>query len=291
MKRPVAKLIVLIALMLTFIYSYCDRVMAITIHYYTDKAAILMYHHFHDNETTATISKEHFEQQLHYLQDKGYNFISLEQLIAFLENRGDIPANAVVLTFDDGYESTYEYAYPFMKKEKIPATFFLIAKHIGAKTGEIPKLTWKEIGEMQAAGFDFQSHSYDAHQFITSSSIGLKGDALTNSQFLPNSKRYENNDEYTNRIYEDLLTARTTLEKSLQKKVIFLSPPYGAQNSMVESIAGKAGYKYLLTAEYGVVDKTSQPTSLKRINAGQAGIDGERLHQLIVDYAGTFRTR
>ncbi len=291
MKRNVARLVVLIALMFTFIYSYSDRVMAIQIHYYTDKAAILMYHHFDDNETSATISAEHFEQQLLYLQDKGYNFISLEQLTAFLEGKGDIPANAVVLTLDDGYESTYQNAYPFLKEKQIPATFFLIAKHIGAKTGQIPKLDWKEIKEMQADGFDFQSHSYDSHQDIISSSIGFKGNALTNSQYLPSIRRYENNDEYTNRVYEDLFCAKKTLEKSLHKNVNVLSPPYGAQNSFVEAIAGKAGYKYLVTTEPGVVDKKSKPTALKRINAGQAGIDGESLHELIVKYAETYRAR
>lgn len=290
MKRNPARLTVLITFMLIFICSCSDRAMAIQFHYYTDKVAILMYHHFDDKETSETITGQHFEQQIRYLQDQGYNFISLEQLTAFMENRGDIPANAVVLTFDDGYESTYEHAYPFLKENQIPATFFLIAGHIGAESGEIPKLAWEEIEEMQKSGYDFQSHSYDLHQYVTSSSLGHKGNALTNSQYLPHLRRYENNEEYTRRVYEDFLTARTTLEKSLHKHVDYLSPPYGAQNSLVETMAEKAGYKYLLTTTPGMVDKTTQPTAFKRIDAGQAGMDGESLHQLIVKYARAYRT-
>ena len=291
MKRNVARFMVLLTLIFIFISTQADRVMAITVYYYTDKVAILTYHHFDDNESSATISKQRFEQQLLYLQEKGYNFISMEKLTAFLEKKGDIPVNAVVLTFDDGYESTYKNAYPFMKGKKIPATFFLIAKHIGAKSGEIPKLTWKEIKEMQAAGFDFQSHSYDSHQDIISSSIGIKGNALTNSQYISNIRRYEKNDEYTQRIYKDLFVAKATLEKGLQKNVDMLSPPYGAQNSLVESMAVKAGYKYLVTTEYGLVEQMSKPTALKRINAGQVGIDGESLHRIIVAYARAYRSR
>lgn len=289
MKRNAAKLAAILVLMLLFMVSSNDRAMAITIHYYTNQAAILMYHHFDENEADATISEKHFEQQILYLQDMGYNFISMQQLTAFLENKGDIPANAVVLTFDDGYESTYKNVYPFIREKKIPASFFLIAKRVGAKTGEIPKLTWKEIDEMQASGYDFESHTYDCHQSIISSSIGLKGNALTNSQFLADVRRYENSDEYNKRIYEDLLKAKITLEKSLHKNVNILSPPYGAQNSLVEAAAQKAGYTYLVTTDPGLVDKNSRSAALKRINAGQAGLDGAALHKLIVEYAGTYK--
>lgn len=285
MPRNAVKLIVLITLTIAFIYSYSDRAMAITIHYYSNRAVILMYHHFDDTETSVTINRQRFEEQLLYLQHKGYNFISLEQLTAFLENKGDIPPNAVVITFDDGYESTYKIAYPFMERKQIPATFFLITKHIGATQGEIPKLTWKEIREMYKHESDFQSHSYDSHKLI-SNSIGLQGEALTNRLYLPNERRYEHAYEYKKRIYNDLLTARTVLKDHLKNNVNTLALPYGAYNSLLQAIAGEAGYEYILTTEPGLVDKTSKPTALKRINAGQAGIDGETLHHLILQYGG-----
>jgi peptidoglycan/xylan/chitin deacetylase (PgdA/CDA1 family) len=47
--------------------------------------------------------------------------ISLEQAISNIS----LPLNPIVVTFDDGYKNNYTYAFPLLKKYKIPATFFV----------------------------------------------------------------------------------------------------------------------------------------------------------------------
>jgi biofilm PGA synthesis lipoprotein PgaB len=96
--------------------------------YYTDQVAILVYHHLGDDETGATISPEHFAAQIASLKNQGYNFISLKQLGDFLAGQQEIAPNAVVITFDDGYESIYKYAYPILVENHIPASIFVIVK-------------------------------------------------------------------------------------------------------------------------------------------------------------------
>ena len=39
---------------------------------------------------------------------------------------GDLPPRAVVITFDDGYRSVYEHAYPLLHERSLPATTYLV---------------------------------------------------------------------------------------------------------------------------------------------------------------------
>ena len=91
---------------------------------------ILMYHSVNDKSCPYIypdnmVSVENFEKQIAYLASKK-NVISLPELIGYVrEDR--LPANAVVITFDDGYYDFYSKAYPILKKYNVPCTLFLIS--------------------------------------------------------------------------------------------------------------------------------------------------------------------
>ena len=86
---------------------------------------------------------EVFEKQMRYLA-KNHNIVSLEELARALNDGGRIPPNAVVVTFDDGYEDNYVYAYPILHKYNIPATIFVIAGYV--RSGRI--LWWDKLREV-----------------------------------------------------------------------------------------------------------------------------------------------
>ena len=69
-----------------------------------------------------------FKEHLAYIR-KYYNIISLQALIESLKE-GKVPERSAIITFDDGFSDNYHFAYPILKKHKIPATIFLTTEAI-----------------------------------------------------------------------------------------------------------------------------------------------------------------
>lgn len=76
---------------------------------------------------------EQFEYQMKYISTF-YNPISEDKIAECLENNISIPKRSVLVTFDDGFDDNYYYAYPILKKYNIPATIFISTGYIGSET-------------------------------------------------------------------------------------------------------------------------------------------------------------
>lgn len=108
------------------------------------QVAVLMYHRVSPKEYSCnpeSISPQNFEKQMGYFS-RNYEILSLERLVEYMKQREPLPEKAVVITLDDGYKDNYRYAYPILKKYKIPATIFLATGHIG--TGDL--FWWDKVG-------------------------------------------------------------------------------------------------------------------------------------------------
>jgi peptidoglycan/xylan/chitin deacetylase (PgdA/CDA1 family) len=92
---------------------------------------ILTYHRINnDNDPFFTgIPVNIFESQMRYISSF-FHVLSLEEALERIHLR-DIPDNAVVVTFDDGYKDVYLNAFPVLKKFSVPATVFLATSAIG----------------------------------------------------------------------------------------------------------------------------------------------------------------
>lgn len=69
--------------------------------------------------------------------------------------------SAVALTFDDGFEAHYKYAYPVLKEHAVPATFFVNSGNL-VHRGETQKERygfWEDFKEMADDGYEIASHS------------------------------------------------------------------------------------------------------------------------------------
>lgn len=136
------------------------------------RALVLQYHSVVDDlekaiaaspyERLFSVGKEAFAEQLRWLAGAGYRFLSNAQLVDALRGQSEWPRRAVVVTFDDGWQSIYDHAWPVLRELHIPATIFLTtdpkAEVFTKKAAVDAPLTPAMVREMAAAGIDFQGH-------------------------------------------------------------------------------------------------------------------------------------
>ena len=134
---------------------------------------ILLYHEINDTgEGESIISKQVFITHLDALKEAGYQTVTFQQLIDFVENGVDLAQKPILITFDDGYVSNYEIAYPALKERDMQATIFIIGNSVGKDTYKetgspmIPHFSYEQAQEMVKSGtISIQSHTYDLHQY------------------------------------------------------------------------------------------------------------------------------
>ena len=77
----------------------------------------------------------------------------------------------IVITFDDGYYSNYEYIYPILKQYQVKVSIFIVTDKIGQEIDGIKYLGWEECLEMQNSGLvEICSHS-KKHVFYDKRSV------------------------------------------------------------------------------------------------------------------------
>ena len=141
---------------------------------YTANVPVLMYHHIdEEGNDDVNISSELFEAQMAALAEEGYTAVFPDDLAAYVYEGKALPDKPVVITFDDGYLSNYEYAWPILEKYGMKATIFVIGSTIGNTEHYkdtdypiTPHFSYEQGAEMVASGvISIQSHTYDMHQW------------------------------------------------------------------------------------------------------------------------------
>lgn len=69
------------------------------------------------------ISQEYLEWILQHFLDAGYSLVPFSEVCAHPKD-----PKLIALTFDDGYEDNFTYAYPILKKYNVSATFFVLTQ-------------------------------------------------------------------------------------------------------------------------------------------------------------------
>ena len=70
-----------------------------------------------------------FKSQINYLEKYG-NFITVSELIDAVKNKNDLPDNAIMLSFDDGYTDHFTNVFPVLHEKNIQGMFFPAAEPI-----------------------------------------------------------------------------------------------------------------------------------------------------------------
>jgi len=148
---------------------------SVSVEDYTANVPVLLYHHLDPNvpEDAMTLHPDTFAAQMMLLYTNGYTPVSFDQITAYVEKGEALPASPVIITFDDGYLSNYEYAFPILKEYGWKASIFVIGSSVGhyeyykdTQYPLKPHFGETEIREMVDSGLiSIHSHTYDMHQW------------------------------------------------------------------------------------------------------------------------------
>lgn len=223
---------------------------------------ILTYHAVDASGSVVSVAPDELAGHLRLFADRGLRTIGLDEAVRALRT-GAVPDDAVVLTFDDGYESVYTEAFPLLERFGATATVFLIADHVGrhndwpghvSPVGRQPLMSWAQVAEMQRAGHRFEAHTC-THPDLTRLAPGAARDELRRGQAI--------------------------LEDRLGAAVRHLAYPYGYADRTVRALAA-ASFDGAVTTRLGTAWPGDDPYALRRLDAyylrapGQAARFGTR---------------
>lgn len=240
---------------------------------------ILSYHEIADKsetlDSTYAVSAANFEAQMKWLIDDGYHFIKVDDIINSRKHNKPLPSKAVLITFDDGYQSVYDNAFPILKKYHIPSLIALVGSWLqstdkvdfdGHPIDRSKFLTQREIKEMIASGqVEVGSHSYYLHRGILGDPQGNMEPATTTRQWFPDKGVYEDDKSYHERIYKDLKTNSDFLKEYTGQKPRVMVWPYGEYNMEAKTIAESLGMPVGLTLDDGSNTINTPLWGLRRI--------------------------
>ncbi|KAA8734362.1 poly-beta-1,6-N-acetyl-D-glucosamine N-deacetylase PgaB [Acinetobacter qingfengensis] len=218
------------------------------------------------------IHSKNLAQFFDWLSTSKWQPVTLKQIKAAREGIQPLPANAILLTFDDGMLSSYSKVFPLLKTYKIPAVFAIVTGWTeGTNQGGIEAygagnlMTWPQMQEMQRSGLvEFASHSHNLHQGILANPQGNQQPAAITRQYFADKKRYETDQEFQQRIYQDLTTSKRILDEKLGIHIDTMIWPYGAVTTEVEKIAHQAGLTFSFSLGNSGVNTVTDGT-LKRM--------------------------
>ncbi|HEV2804557.1 MAG TPA: polysaccharide deacetylase family protein [Chthoniobacterales bacterium] len=186
-----------------------------------------------DTEITPAL----FEQQMKELKDKGIAVIPMQDFLAWRRGEKAIPPKSAIITFDDGWKSQYEVAWPILKKYNYPLTLFIYTE--GIRPGHFSggeSMTWEMLAEMRDAGVDIQDHT------ATHSDLRKPYDKVAKKKLSP--------EEYEQWLDKEINGSKQMIEQKLGVKVNCFAVPYGFHNDHIRDVCMKAGYEALFTV-YG----------------------------------------
>ncbi|MDI6850605.1 MAG: polysaccharide deacetylase family protein [bacterium] len=183
---------------------------------------LLQYHHISPIITfnPGTVQKRIFQNHLKELRK--HRFTNLEELDSLCSPK--VLERKVLITFDDGYKSVFEHAYPIMNKYGFKGVVFVVTKYIGKISewevpllSSLPHLGREEIKTLHKSGWIIGSHSHGHKDLTTLSAQKLK---------------------------EEIKTSIETLEDILGNRVYTFSYPFGKFNQKVKDVLVELGIKF-----------------------------------------------
>jgi peptidoglycan/xylan/chitin deacetylase (PgdA/CDA1 family) len=209
-------------------------------HIPVQKVTVLAYHSISRDGTIVDIAPEKFEAQIAYLLHT-FEVVSLDQIVEYVNGKITFQKPVVALTFDDAYADLLANVTPILKKHKIPATVFAIARSQRANRTELDNnkqlMNSSQLKSLLQIGWTIGCHSM-THPYFADLHLDLK---------------------------TELIDSKKELEKLLGKKVNYFAYPKGIYTSSIVSTIEKAGYRAAFAFEPGIIRQGANRFTIVRM--------------------------
>ncbi|OFW79629.1 MAG: hypothetical protein A2201_09025 [Alicyclobacillus sp. RIFOXYA1_FULL_53_8] len=243
--------------------------------YYTNRVMIISFHDMSLHQRSRyNTSPQAFAADLQALQAYHFNVISHQQFIDWKNNHAPVPANAVMLTFDDGYRSMYSHAFPILRQYHMTGTFFIITHAPDVNYHGF--VTWPELQVMAQQGMTLESHTYNLHF-----DVNVHGKLIPAFNTPYWHGKLQTPSQYYQRDYQDFLQARLQLQQHLGYTVDEIAWPYGYGNAIAYRAALAAGYQMFYTTAAGVNSPWTSSWYIKRIDVGLAKSPVQMINEIL----------
>ena len=219
-------------------------------YYSFDKGLVsLIYHRFNESKYPSTnIQMDVFTKQISIIDENNYNYFNPDNFDIFFEKPDK--QKKILITIDDAFNSFYENAWPYLKKNKIPFILFVSTEPIG-KYGY---MNWNQIKEIEKEDFAFIGNHSHSHEYLVN---------------------YEFND-----FKKDIDQSIEIFKKKLGYNPIFFSYPFG-EYSLEQKNYIKQKFKYAFGQHSGVIDLTKDKFELPRFPINEKYGDLKRFKFLV----------
>jgi peptidoglycan/xylan/chitin deacetylase (PgdA/CDA1 family) len=192
---------------------------------------VLLYHDISGEFNDAyTMSPSNFAAQMEWLYESGYSAVSLRDIGA----GHALPERTVAITFDDGYASFMDYAFPLFQQYGFKSTINVIGEYVGTYMemhGKRPMLSWDEYRHLVGSGLiDLGCHTYGLHRYSSRGVTGVTDSVLA----------------------DDLRLFQETIRKQTGSYSQILAWPYGLYTRKSIEIAADGGFNRILTSRRGL---------------------------------------
>jgi len=227
----------------------------------TAQVIIFCYHRLVDKVRYpgTEITPAAFEAQMKELKDRGITVIPMQDLLAWKRGEKNIPPRCAVVTFDDGWKSQYEVAWPIMKKFEYPFTMFIYTEGVrGGSLGGGEAITWEQLADMRDNGVDIEAHTATHQDLREGHTIMVANPGGKRSRTKLTGPQYEQ------WVRNEVVGCKELLEQRLGIKVNCFAVPFGNYNEHVKELARNAGYEAMFTVYGQPITFTSALDSLGR---------------------------
>lgn len=215
------------------------------------RVSILMYHqvgHFSPMRAHRAnyCQVRRFAAQMAWLHYWRYPVLSLDEVLAAQAGAQPLPARAVALTFDDGYQNFLEHAWPVLRRYGFPATLYVISDWLGRQTDWFRADPGRPLAQLLSA---------DEVRALHRQGVVIGSHSATHPRLAMLTEDAQ---------CAELARSKAQIEALLDAPVRHLCYPFGSFNVTTVALAERLGYVSATTCLRGAMTLDDHPLVLPR---------------------------